>query len=115
LEFREEVVVAKATSISVEKLSATVATAVKAAVAKHPNIKVDPTGPLSLSYLIWGIPVPDAIGGALTIREAQAFANDVAAKLGDGLSGQTVQGTVFSSGGHLIVGFPVPPEVLLGR
>jgi hypothetical protein len=107
--------VAKATSISLDKLSATVASAVKAAVAKHPKIKVDPAGPLSLSYLIWGIPVPDEIGGALTMREVQAFANDVAGKLGDGLQGQAVQGAVFSHGGHLTIGFPVPIEVLLGH
>jgi hypothetical protein len=107
--------VPKATSISVEKLSATVASAVKAAVIKHPKIKVDPAGPLSLSYLIWGIPVPEPIGAALTMKEVQAFANDVAAKLGDGLQGTAVQGAVFSYGGHLTIGFPVPVEVLLGH
>jgi hypothetical protein len=107
--------VPKATSISVEKLSSTVAAAVKAAVQKHPNIKVDPATSLSLSYLIWGIPVPEPIAGALTMREAQAFANDVAAQLGPGLPGAQLEGAVFSHGGHLIIGIPVPPEVLIGR
>ncbi len=106
----------KATSISVEKLSTTVAAAVKAAVQKHPNIKVDPATSLSLSYLIWGIPVPEPIAGALTLRDAQAFANDVASQLGPGLPGQSsLTGAVFSHGGHLIIGIPVPPEVLIGR
>ncbi len=103
----------RATSISVEKLSSTVAAAVKAAVQKHPKIKVDPS--LSLSYLIWGIPVPEQIAGTLTLRETQAFANDVAAQLGPGLPGQALEGAVFSHGGHLIVGIPVPPEVLITR
>ena len=106
---------AKALSISHDKLSSTVAAAVKAAIQKHPKVKVDPGGPLALSYLIWGIPVPDAIGGALTLRETQAFANDVASGLAAGVGGAKLEGAVFSYGGHLILGFPVPPEVLLTR
>jgi hypothetical protein len=107
--------VAKATSISVDKLTTTVQAAVKAALEKHPKIKVDPNAPLSASYLIWGFPVPDAIAGALTIKETQQFAADVASKLGAGVPGATIDGVIFSHGGHLIIGFPVPPEVLLGR
>lgn len=106
---------AKATSISVDKLSSAVQAAVKAAIEKNPKIKVDPNGPIAASYLIWGIPVPDAIAGALTIKETQQFANDVAAKLGGGVPGASLEGVIFSHGGHLILGFPVPPEVLLGR
>ena len=105
----------KATSISVEKLSTAVAAAVKAAVDKHPKIKVDASGGLAASYLIWGIPVPDAIAGTLTVKETQEFANEVAAKLGAGLGGPAVEGAVFSHGGHLILGFPVPPEIFIGR
>ena len=106
---------AKATSISLEKLSSTVAAAVKAAVANHPKVKVDPAGPVALSYLIWGIPVPEPIAGALTVRESQAFANAVASGLGAALPGSTTEGAIFSSGGYLIVGIPVPPEVLFTR
>jgi len=107
--------VPKATSISFEKLSTTVAAAVKAAVEKHPKIKVDATGPIAASYLIWGIPVPDQLAASLTIRETQEFANEVASKLGAGVGGGAVEGVVFSRGGHLILGFPVPPEVLFGH
>ena len=106
---------AKALSISHDKLSSTVASAVKAAIAKHPKVKLDPGSPLALSYLIWGIPVPEALAGNLTIRESQAFANEVASGLATGVAGAKLEGAVFSLGGHLIIGFPVPPEVLLTR
>jgi hypothetical protein len=49
------------------------------------------------------------------MREAQAFATDVAAQLGPGLPGQALEGAVFSHGGHLIIGIPVPPDVLITR
>jgi hypothetical protein len=55
------------------------------------------------------------LAGTLTVRETQAFATEVAGNLGPALSGQTVEGAVFSHGGHLILGFPVPPEILIGR
>jgi hypothetical protein len=113
--YAQEVSVAKAASITVDKLSSTVAAAVKAAVAKHPKVKVDPDGPLSLGYLIWGIPVPDDIAGGLTIREATAFAKDVTAGLGGAFTGVTLESAVLSRGGHLIIGIPVPPEVLINR
>ena len=106
---------AKATSVSVEKLTATVAAAVKAALEKHPRVKVEPRSPLALSYLIWGIPVPDEVAGVLSIKESQAFADDVAAQLGAGLPGHEPVGAVLSRGGHLIIGIPVPPEVLINR
>src|SRR5262245_22275652 len=112
----QEVSVAKATSISVDKLTTTVQAAVKAALEKHPKVKVDPASPLAASYLIWGIPVPDAIAGALTIRETQQFADEVASKLGPGVQAAApLQGAIFAHGGHLILGFPVPPEILIGR
>jgi hypothetical protein len=101
---------AKATSISVNKLSSAVQEAVKAAMEKHPKVKVDPAK-LSLGYLIWGFPVPETLQ-ALSIRETQAFATDVAAGLGRSL-GTPIEGAVFSHGGHLTIGFPAPPEVLL--
>ena len=105
---------AKATSISVTKLSSAVETAVKAAVAKHPTLKVDPATPLAVSYFIWGIPVPEALTGA-SIREAQALANDIAAQLDPTLPGQRLEGALFAQGGHLIIGIPAPRDVFLGR
>ncbi|MEP6915859.1 MAG: hypothetical protein ABJC89_09430 [Acidobacteriota bacterium] len=104
---------AKATSISVSKLSSAVQDAVKAAVQTHPKLKVEPAT-LSLGYLIWGFPVPEHFH-ALTVRETQAFASDVAAGLGTSVGtalGSRLEGAVFSHGGHLIIGFPAPPEVL---
>ena len=107
---------AKASSISAAKLSSAVQEAVRAAVEKHPKLKVEPST-LSLGYLIWGFPVPEAFN-ALTVRETQAFATDVAAGLGRGVGaalGSQLEGAVFSHGGHLIIGFPAPPEVLFER
>ena len=106
---------AKATSVSVEKLTATVQAAVRAAIEKHPKFKVDPNTPLAQSYLIWGIPVPDAIAGGLTVRDTQAFAAEVASKLGPAVPGAALEGMFFSQRGHLIIGIPVPPEVLFER
>jgi hypothetical protein len=107
---------AKATSISATKLSDAVQDAVKAAVAAHPKLKVEPTI-LSLGHLIWGFPVPEHFH-TLTVRETQAFATDVAAGLGRSVGtalGAHLEGAVFSHGGHLIIGFPAPPEVLFER
>jgi hypothetical protein len=107
---------AKATSISVNKLSSTVQDAVKAAMEKHPKLKVDPAT-LSLGHLIWGFPVPEHFN-TLTVRETQAFATDIAAGLSGSVGtalGSHLEGAVFSHGGHLIVGFPAPPEVLFER
>jgi hypothetical protein len=108
--------VAKATSISATKLMSAVQDAVKAAVEKHPKLKVEPTN-LSIGYLIWGFPVPENFN-AFSVRETQAFAADVAAGLGRGIGtalGSHLEGAVFSHGGHLIIGIPAPPEVLFER
>jgi hypothetical protein len=85
-------------------------------VEKHPKLKFDPST-LSLGYLIWGFPVPENFH-ALTVRETQAFATDVAAGLSRGVGtalGPHLEGAVLSHGGHLIIGFPAPPEVLFER
>ena len=66
---------AKASSISATKLMSAVQDAVKAAVEKHPKLKVEPTN-LSIGYLIWGFPVPENFS-AFSVRETQAFAADV--------------------------------------
>lgn len=107
---------AKATSISVNKLLSAVQDAVKGAVEKHPKLKVEPSN-LSIGYLIWGFPVPENFH-ALSVRETQAFATDVAAGLGRGVGtalGSQLEGAVLSHGGHLIIGIPAPPEVLFER
>jgi len=72
---------AQATSISFSKFLASVQSAVKAAVAKNPKFKVDVPNALTVSYLIRGIPVPEAILSTVTISETQAFATDIAAQI----------------------------------
>jgi hypothetical protein len=107
---------AKATTIPLSKLSGAVQEAVKAALEKHQPLKVEPTA-LSLGHLIWGFPAPEQFN-TLPVRQAQAFANDVAAGVGAKLGSASalhLTGAVFSHGGHLIIGFPVPPEVLFER
>jgi hypothetical protein len=109
---------AKAAAISLSKFSTVVQEAVKVAIEKHPKLKVDPQSPFTAGYLIWGIPVPELLASAATLRESQAFADDLASGLGAGFPGDAavkLRGAVFSHGGHLILGFPVPPEVLLQR
>jgi hypothetical protein len=73
--------VAKAVSISLSKLTASVQSAVEAAVAKHPKFKVDVPHALTVSYLIRGIPVPESILSHVTVGETQAFAADIAQHL----------------------------------
>jgi hypothetical protein len=64
--------------------------------------------------------VPDAIAGNVTVRETQAFANEVASQLGTGgvlgagVSG-AMKGTIYAHGRHLIIGIPAVPEVLIEK
>lgn len=103
---------AQATSISLAKFTASVQSAVKAAVVKHPKFKIELPNSISVSYLIRGFPVPEAILSTLTIGETQAFAADVAASLGKAhpevlaAQGLAVEGAVVSIGRHVIVGIP---------
>ena len=103
---------AQATSVSLAKFTASVQSAVKAAVAKHPKFKVEIPNSVSVSYLIRGFPVPEAILSTLTMGETQAFAADVAASLGNAhpeilaAQGLAVEGAVMSIGRHVIVGIP---------
>ena len=108
---------AKASTISLEKLSSAVKDAVTAASQKHPNLKLDPGTKLSINYLIWGIPAPDQFN-AETVRAAEAVAKEVAASLGHGLGGALgpqAEGAVFVHGGHVIIGIPAPRDILLER
>lgn len=106
---------AKARTISLQSFHSAVESAVKAAVDKHPTFKVDVGDGLATGYLIWGIPVPERIADQASLRETQAFANTVATGLGRAATqiGGSAEGAFLSHGGYLIVGIPVPPEVLI--
>jgi hypothetical protein len=106
---------ARARSVSLQSFTTAVEASVKAAVEKHPKFKVDVADGLATGYLIWGIPVPEAIAAAASIRETQAFADAVATGLGRNATaiGATAEGAFFSHRGYLILGIPVPHEVLL--
>lgn len=104
---------AQAGSISLSKFTASVQAAVKAAVAKHPKFRVEVPNGITVSYLIRGIPVPEAILSAVTLGETQAFATDVAAHIASaqpealGLAPNVAaEGAVLSIGRHVIVGIP---------
>jgi hypothetical protein len=109
----------QAASISLSKFTEAVQSAVKAAVQKHPKFKVDQPTKLSISYLIRGIPVPDAIAANVSVHETQAFADEVASQLSAGGFGDATatvpQGAIFSRARHLIVGIPVTPELLIEK
>ncbi len=107
---------AQATSISLSKFTASVQTAVKSAISKHPKFNIQPPQGITVSYLIRGIPVPEAILKGVTVSETQAFANDVAADiagahpeiLNASAPHAPTQGAIISVGGHLVVGIPAP-------
>src|SRR5579862_1801787 len=110
--------VAKATSISLAKFTASVQSAVKAAVAKHPKFKVEAPQAISISYLIRGFPVPDGILSQVTFGETQAYAADIAASLSAAhaellapKAGGSAEGAVISIGRHVIVGIPPVSQV----
>jgi len=104
----------QARSISLSKFTASVQAAVKAAVAKHPKFSVDVPNAITVSYLIRGIPVPEAILSAVTMAELQTFASDIAAHVAGAhpemaeLISRTpgAQGAVLSVGRHVICGIP---------
>jgi DNA primase len=115
--------VADATSISLSKLTAAVQAAVKAAVQKHPKFnKIETPAQLAVSYLIRGIPVPEAIVANVTLRETQAFASDVASHLAgsvpEGFAAERAQApeaAVFAHGTHVIIGIPAIRDLLLEK
>jgi hypothetical protein len=109
----------KPVSISLKAFTSSVQAAVKAAAAKHPKFNLPVPKGVSVSYLIRGIPVPDEILAKVTVAETQAFAGEVAAHLAKAQAGGLVAGrpaaqagAVFSFGGHVIIGIPVPPEIM---
>jgi hypothetical protein len=111
---------ARATSVSLSKFTAAVQSAVKAAMQKHPRFKMDPPSAITLSYLIRGIPVPDDILTRVTVAETQDFANEIANRVASSAGGRAFaiaprpgpKGAILSVGGHVILGFPAPPEVI---
>src|SRR5262245_39333626 len=112
--------VARATTVSLSRLTSAVQASVKAAIQKHPRFRMDlPTG-LAQAYLIRGIPVPDELLRRVTVEETQEFADEVASGISGSAIGKTVmaaagirgKGAMVSVGGHLILGFPVPLEVI---
>ena len=105
---------AQAISMSLSKFTASVQAAVKAAIAKHPRFKIDVPNAVTVSYLIRGFPVPEAIMANVTLAEAQAFATDVAAHIAGSTPeafaaaahGPAPEGAVLSVGRHIICGIP---------
>lgn len=108
---------ATASKISLAKFSASVRTAVKSAMAKHPKFQGDVPNAISVCYLIRGIPPVIRAGEAVTIAEVQAYADDVAASLAQAHPelltgvGSPSRGAVISVGGHLIIGIPPVTDV----
>lgn len=106
----------KPVSISIKKFTSSVQSAVKAAAAKHPKFKLEPPQGISVSYLIRGFPVPEAIAKQVTLGETRAFAADVASHIAgahpEAFIEKTRQsGAVYSIGSHIIIGIPVMPEI----
>ena len=108
----------KPITISLKKFTASVQAAVKAAVAKHPKFKLEAPQRVTISYLIRGIPVPEALLSGLTLSETQAFANDVAGHIAGAHpeafatakgGSAAAEGAVLSLGRHVIIG--IPPEL----
>jgi hypothetical protein len=105
---------AQAVSISLSKFTASVQTAVKAAMEKHPNFKVEVPNAVTVSYLIRGFPVPEGLLSAMTVKETQALATDIAAHIAqahpeafpDAARGAASQGAILSVGSHIILGIP---------
>jgi hypothetical protein len=105
---------AQAVSISLSKFTAAVQAAVKAAVAKHPKIRVDVPNAVTFSYVIRGIPVSEAVASTVTLSETQAFATDIAVHIAGALPealglaapAPAPEGAVLSLGRHVIVGIP---------
>jgi hypothetical protein len=113
---------AQARSISLSQFTNAVQAAVKAAVQKHPKFKVEPPQGVHFSYLIRGFPVPENVAANLTLGETQAFANEIAAHLGNaqpealaGLRAGGPNGVIYSSGRHVILGIPAAESLLLEK
>jgi len=105
----------KPVSISPKQFTKAVQAGVEAARKKHSKFKVDPPEDVSISYLIWGYPIPDAILATVTLGEAQAYATDVASHIagqlpevfaGSQFATNSLEGALLSIGRHVICGIP---------
>ena len=107
---------AKPVSISLHQFTASVQAAVKAAAAKHPKFQLAEPNAIALGYLIRGIPVPDGVLSKVTVAETQALATDIATQIGqahaEAFGAARPAGAVLSVGGHVILGIPLPPDIL---
>jgi len=106
----------KPVSISLKQFTKSVQAGVKAAQKRHAKFqKVDPPQDVTISYLIRGYPIPDAILATVTIAEAQAYATDVASHVaselpevfaGSQFATNSLDGAILSIGHHVICGIP---------
>ena len=109
---------AKPVSISLSKFTASVQTAVKAAMAKHPKFQASVPKGVSYAYLIRGIPVAEEIVAKVTMSELQSFASEVAGQIGQahpealGAGVKPPVGAVLSVGHHVICGIPPIEDVV---
>jgi hypothetical protein len=102
------------TTVSLNKFTAVVQEAVKAAIAKHPKFKIEAPNNVTISYLIRGIPVPEAILASVTLGETQAFAAEVASHIAGAQPelvasagrGAGSEGAILSIGRHVLIGIP---------
>ncbi len=101
---------AQAPSISLSKFTASVQAAVKAAIAKHPKFQAEVPNAITVSYLIRGIPVSDAVLATVTLGETQAFANDIAAHVArefpQAAAAAPAEGAIIAIGRHVVIGIP---------
>lgn len=109
---------AQAKSLSLSHFTTAVHEAVDVAVKKHPKFKLEMPEGISFSYLIRGIPVPEAILQNVTFGETQAFANEVASQISAKTGVQAEMkvaggnGAIYSFGKHIIIGIPAVEQVL---
>lgn len=109
---------AQAKSLSLSHFTTAVHSAVEAAVKKHPKFKLEVPEGISFSYLIRGIPVPEAILQNVTFGETQAFANEVASQINAkaGIEADAklggAHGAIYSAGRHIIIGIPAVEQIL---
>lgn len=104
---------ARATSISLSKFTATVQAAVAAAQQRNPKFSLDPIQGVTVSWTIRGIPIPWPLAEKFTMGEIQSFADDVAGHIGGehpelltAAAGSGAQGVVMTFGHHIICGIP---------
>ena len=108
---------ARAISMSLGKFTESVQAAVKAAMERHPKFKGDVPNAITISYLIRGYPVPEAIAAKATLGEIQEFSEHIAANIGraypEARGPAPHESAVLSIGRHVIIGIPpIPANVV---